>query len=85
MKEINLEKILASHAPLNINKMGVVNAMREACRQTLELAAEKVKERKFKDGNVECFVDSKQSILDVINQVKYHERTICSIRNSVKT
>lgn len=41
----------------------------EACRQTLELAADKVLERKFSDGNVEYFVHSKQAILTTINQI----------------
>lgn len=73
MKEIKLDDILikmVEKGKLFYNEEDIKNAMREACKQTLELAAEKIRTRTYKDGNTECFIDSKQSILDLINQIK---------------
>ena len=78
-KKINLEKILLSKAK-RINEVfpefmdDILLAMKEACRQTLELAAENAETEK--EILPECGVlksvgvVDKQSILDTINQVE---------------
>ena len=79
-KEVNLEQILRSfltteailaNNPDYTYNM-VLSAMREACKQTLELAAENAEsycvcERDMLTGDSEV---DKQSILDTINQIK---------------
>lgn len=97
MKQINLEEILKSKIneaigsttilnefEFNIKKDGaIIDAMKEACKQVLELAAENVKLYSYdKNGNhltngnkidVNNFGGSKidkHSILNTINQVK---------------
>lgn len=77
-RKINLEeilnKVLGVHkdfeilSGFEITKKDCINAMKKACMQTLELAAENAKEV-FDDVQREYVVD-KQSILDTINQVK---------------
>ena len=88
MKEINLEEILyafcnSENAITKSNVPFVLNAMKEACEQVLELAAEN-SECKLKN-KIECtnfelergfvfgsnaIIVNKQSIMDTINQVK---------------
>lgn len=81
MKEINLEEILKKSMGKNPNKYVFIPgdsasvekclvAMKEACKQVLELANERVQKRRFKDGNVEYYIQNKESILNTINQVK---------------
>ena len=83
MKEINLEEILLSTVPkdcywgemgnlTNCPKEYALDAMKEACKQVLELAAENadgniVDDSNFSNGRV---VIDKQSILNTINQAK---------------
>ena len=62
METINLEEILKKHSNI------CLDAMKEACRQTLELAAENFKED-F-DNGATSLNDFKQSIIDTINQIK---------------
>jgi len=82
-KEIDLWKIIDKYPQSDINHpnhlngygdtvMGVEEvhkAMKEACRQTLELAAENV-EHLWDDNENELFDIDKQSILGTINQIK---------------
>lgn len=88
MKEINLEEILKKSMGKNPNKYVFIPgdsasvekclvAMKEACKQVLELAAENAKlENVIKlIGNQNKYntvvpIVKKQSILDTINQVK---------------
>jgi hypothetical protein len=80
MKEIDLEKILKSYVTpevLRVNKPDytfnmILCAMKEACKQTLELAAENAEIAQNINGCRECgaWGVSKQSILDTIKQVK---------------
>ena len=73
MKEINLKEILhkvmyESDKP-TIDAMQIYTAMREACRQTLELAAKNAR----CDSNYGVDIShtiNRQSILDTINQIK---------------
>lgn len=67
MKEINLEKILDQYY---LEKKAVLLAMKEACKQSIELANENVHERRTRDGNVEYYIQNKNSILNTINQIK---------------
>lgn len=78
MKTVNLEKILLKYPTFNnqggYSKEYVLQAMKEACRQTLELAAENSKVifdnyDDFLNGN-ETYITDKDSILNTINQVK---------------
>jgi hypothetical protein len=78
MKTVNLEKILLKYPTFNnqggYGKEYVLQAMKEACRQTLELAAENSKVifddyDDFLNGN-ETYITDKDSILNTINQVK---------------
>ena len=76
MQKINLEEIL--NKELNILSIRVeqieksaLKAMKEACKQVLELAAEKIKSDALEEYGSEvpdCW--SEQSILDTINQVE---------------
>ena len=76
MQKINLEEIL--NKELNILSISVeqieksaLKAMKEACKQILELAAEKIKSDALEEYGSEvpdCW--SEQSILDTINQVE---------------
>jgi hypothetical protein len=80
MKAINLEEILKSYVTpevLRENKPDytfnmVLAAMKEACRQTLELAAENAEIAQNINGCRECgaWGVSKQSILKTIKQVE---------------
>ena len=82
MKEINLEEILLEVVVNNNNSFDidedykitedVIYAMKESCRQALELAAENAKIfPKGRTGFGEDIYDiDKQSILNTINQVK---------------
>ena len=75
-RKINLEEIL--NKELNILSIRVeqieksaLKAMKEACKQVLELAAEKIKSDALEEYGSEvpdCW--SEQSILDTINQVE---------------
>jgi len=71
-RKINLEEILDKIYVKNDNtnyysKQTILFAMEEACRQTLELAAENaIVEKKM----IRTYIVNKQSILDTINQVK---------------
>jgi hypothetical protein len=76
MKKIKLEKILKEKS-CHIDDFydAVVAAMREACKQTLELAAENVEVEfhyQYRDSEtiIECAFVNKQSILDVINLIE---------------
>ena len=74
----NIKKIYTELKPVedfcNRDRIITINAMKEACRQTLELAAENAETEK--EILPECGVlksvgvVNKQSILDTINQVK---------------
>lgn len=77
LKIINLEEILNNHlsyssaAPVGeLNKHFIILAMKEACKQTLELAAEKINESiadlEYNSENKEL----QQSILNTINQIR---------------
>lgn len=85
MKEINLEEILNDCVFVDdIVKQQVIAAMKESCRQTLELAAENVgfietTSDKLNSLDYMPFITAddntiwtfdKQSILDTINQIK---------------
>ena len=76
MKEINLKEILhkvmyESDKP-TIDARQIYTAMRIACKQTLELAAENGKSYRYVGmyGETEPTFIDKQSILDLINQIK---------------
>lgn len=81
MKEVNLEEILKSYLTIETMLANnpdytfnmVLSAMKEACRQVLELAAENATMTMLIDDEndiVEEASINKQSILDTINQVK---------------
>lgn len=69
--KVILEEILREHSNVCIDDHeDVILAMKEACRQTLELAAENADiEIRYIKHEDRYFVD-KQSILDTINQVE---------------
>ena len=80
MKEISLEEILLKHtfnSTVDTLKEDSLSAMKEACKQVLELAAENAElenvvkvigsQNKY---NAVVPIIKKQSILDTINQVK---------------
>lgn len=85
MENINLEKILQEPNIFDNprrrdgwSKDLVITAMREACRQVLELAAENAHAKDFIEGsttipaltpNIDIIVN-KQSILDTINNIE---------------
>ena len=73
-RKINLEKILQSKidtVTLNGNpvyhKFQIINAMKEACKQLLELAAENAT---YDWNDHEDIIIDKQSILDTIKQIE---------------
>lgn len=87
--KINLEEIIKSETSINttsiemyengvFDKVDVLKSMKEACRQALELAAEKAmiendsnkRQKHFTTEGGQHFVISKQSILDVINLIE---------------
>jgi uncharacterized membrane protein YccC len=79
MKKINLEEILDQclETPENLesnsdNTKTVLKAMKEACRQTLELAAENATTEHTTDRDTGWIISiaNKQSILDVINLIE---------------
>lgn len=79
MKEIILDQLLFQNIPTDIKKEGysfgdvkidwIVRAMKEACKQTLELASEnaKIREDAYGDSWVE-----RLSILNTLEQIKEH-------------
>lgn len=80
MDKINLEKILENEETYDpeystVSIGDALNAMKKACKQTLELAAEKANTKDVEDCHTYCrecggqMVD-KQSILDVINLIE---------------
>lgn len=83
-KKLNLEEILKSHSNICCDDWeDVIIAMKEACRQTLELAAENadliycenecdIPENVVSTGDSEygSYYISKKSITDTINQVQ---------------
>ena len=73
MKEINVYEIIKKHSNICFDDYeGVEDAIKDACQQVLELAAENAFASPVYDRDIltdSCVVD-KQSILDVINQVK---------------
>ena len=72
MKEINLEEIVRSSNVIFKERgqyESVLELMREACRQTLELAAENVRCDAPYGVDVSHMIN-RQSILDTINQIK---------------
>lgn len=74
MKEINLEEILLKHtfnSTVDTLKEDSLSAMKEACKQVLELAAENAYCNHEFDGAHECeYSVNKESITNTINQVK---------------
>lgn len=77
-KQINLEEILNNQFEPdydfklhygNTTTINILEAMKEAVKQALELANTKIKTRTFRDGIVEYFIPNKTDILDTINQV----------------
>lgn len=87
MKKINLEEILNKHhhlyMPYNvrdtegkfrsvIDKDGAVEAMKEACKQALELAAENAKTVTWYDAadNEYSEIVDRSSIRNIINQIE---------------
>jgi hypothetical protein len=75
MEKINLEEILTDELAKNISGNldfmdSILIAMKEACRQTLELAAENAKLGNTENGTYSVLEVSKQSILDVINLIE---------------
>ena len=79
-KKINLEEILKKHSNICIDdRENVVEAMKEACKQLLELAAENAEITvKLKENCNELslldewttYIVDKQSILNTINQIE---------------
>lgn len=68
-RKVNLEEILEKHRQMFIKNSVkhpdyIMDAMKEACRQVLELAAENA------EVHEELFIVDKQSILNTINQVE---------------
>jgi len=73
-RKINLEELYYKHKGCNINisKIQFKNAVKEVCKQVLELAAENaegdiVDDTNYSNGRV---VIDKQSILNTINQIE---------------
>lgn len=82
-RKVNLEEILHQYCNLEVseytveemilsNSNAVIIAMKEACRQTLELAAENAKPivRLDIEWSKQDILINKQSILDTINQIE---------------
>ena len=72
-RKVNLEEIMQQHVdPHCFSRKGcyeaVIDAMREACRQVLELASENV--TMYEAGAYLGRVVNKQSITNTINQVE---------------
>lgn len=76
MKKINLEEILNSHCEISSilftpHDIEVIKiCMKEACRQTLELAAENAEAWCYAEGNEPEYGVDKQSIINTINQIE---------------
>ena len=92
MKEINLEEIIKNHCyitqdgqkDVHSSITSVIEAIKDACKQVLELAAENIEfiettPEEWNSKEYEPFITAddgtiwtfdKQSILDIINQVK---------------
>lgn len=91
MENINLEDILKDHAPLtfgiinDLSKRSIISAMKEACRQTLELATITVEldyveyfegvpkdllQTQYVSSEDDWIFVDKQSILNTINLIK---------------
>ena len=84
LKKINLEEILNQHLKYKIvleldddDLMLIKTAMKDACNQVLELAAENAKANDFiEDSNIPALTPNidikvnKQSILNTINQIE---------------
>jgi len=74
-RKINLEEILVNmfkQGEAFYNEKDIKLAMKEACRQTLELAAENTYATVVRDdfdGTYDAIIN-KQSILDTINQIE---------------
>ena len=86
--KINLRKILDNNIPQSLKTEGysfgdidenwILNAMKEACKQTLELAAENA-EISRSDWNHDSQIYEteevdKQSILNTLKQLEFYER-----------
>lgn len=74
-RKINLEEILENHIDLNDLPVvhSIVSAMKEACKQVIELAAENAKGEVLpmtETGVIKYSKVNKQSILDTINQIE---------------
>jgi len=76
-RKINLERILNKHLANKIilevdwDDMSLIkNAMKEACRQTLELATENATYNRSVLENLNYVQIDKQSILNTINQIE---------------
>lgn len=73
MKKINLEEILNKHSDVKDSypTFGIIDAMKDACKQALELAAENAVTVHRFDGAHGCeFYTEKDSILNTINQIE---------------
>lgn len=81
MKKINLEEILwdsfrnngipkPTHSLAEITQKAVKQAMKEACRQALELAAENSQIPYLEHGMTNLANRSKQSILNIIKEIE---------------
>ena len=77
MKIINLEEILSKHDKYNDISVelesSILSAMKEACKQTLELASENV-DNVIEKSEEEIYIvlaqEINNSILDTINQIE---------------
>ena len=77
-KKINLQKIIDDLGNFNRDEDGnlyyyaweIKNMMKEACRQTLKLAAKNAKLGNTEKGVYSVLEVSKQSILDTINLIE---------------
>ena len=76
MKEVKLgdilDKVIYDSDTDRVGRKQILSAMRIACKQTLELAAENGKSYRYVGmyGETEPTFIDKQSILDLINQIK---------------
>lgn len=78
-KKIKLEEILDFYCCVpDYDKVAILNAMKDACRKTLELAAENATTKKEMIPIVGVFKTigevNKQSIIDTIKQVQQWKR-----------
>lgn len=73
-RKINLKEILETHSSIYdefpMPYSGVIAAMKEACKQVLELAAENAQTTEIYFGIGHSIEIDKQSILDTINQIE---------------